>query len=112
MWLGGLDIDDFGGSPVRAAHSFGAGALSPVHGNPQDGTVNDPDYVPFTTRAMVAEAHAVGMKVIPWTIDDPDTINKLIDDGVDGIITDYPDRLRAIMAARGFALPKRYHLHH
>jgi glycerophosphoryl diester phosphodiesterase len=103
-----LDIDDFGGSPVRAAHSFGASALSPVHGNPQNGTVNDPNYVPFTTRAMVDEAHAVGMKVIPWTIDDAATQNKLIDDGVDGIITDYPDRLREVLAARGFALPRAY----
>ena len=51
------------------------------------------------------------MTVIPWTIDDPATINKLIDDGVDGLITDYPDRLRDILAARGFALPKQYHLH-
>ncbi len=100
VWLGGLDIDDFGGSPVRAAKSFVAAALSPVHGNPQGGTVNDPNYVPFTTKALVDKAHAAGMKVIPWTIDDPATSNKLIDDGVDGLITDYPDRLREVLAAR------------
>jgi hypothetical protein len=35
-------------------------------------------------------------------------MNKLIDDGVDGIITDYPDRLRAVMEERGFKLPKIY----
>ena len=108
VWLGGLDIDDFGGSPVRAAKSFGAAALSPVHGNPQGGTVNDPNYVPFTTKALVDEAHAAGMKVIPWTIDDPATINKLIDDGVDGLITDYPDRLREVLAARGLPLPTSF----
>jgi hypothetical protein len=33
---------------------------------------------------------------------------KLIDDGVDGMITDYPDRLRALLAERGFALPRCY----
>jgi hypothetical protein len=93
---------------VRAAKSFGAAALSPVHGNPQGGTVNDPNYVPFITKALVDEAHAAGMKVIPWTIDDPATINKLIDDGVDGLITDYPDRLREVLAARGLALPTSY----
>ncbi|WP_246256800.1 glycerophosphodiester phosphodiesterase family protein [Amycolatopsis anabasis] len=107
-WLGGLDIDDFGGSPVRAVKSFGARALSPVHGNPQGGTVNDPGYQPFTTKALVGEAHRAGLKVIPWTVDDPATMHKLIDDGVDGIITDYPDRLREVAAARGFRLPRAY----
>jgi glycerophosphoryl diester phosphodiesterase len=41
-WLGGIDIDDFGGSLVAAAASFGADAISPVHGNPQDGSVTIP----------------------------------------------------------------------
>ncbi|MFD8491894.1 glycerophosphodiester phosphodiesterase family protein [Amycolatopsis sp. NPDC059657] len=107
-WLGGLDIDDFGGSPVRAVKSFGASALSPVHGNPQGGHAGDPNYQPFTTKALVDEAHRAGIKVIPWTIDDVATSNKLIDDGVDGIITDYPDQLRDIAAARGFRLPRAY----
>lgn len=106
--LGGLDIDDFGGSPVRAVKSFGASALSPVHGNPQGGKVGDLGYRPFTTKALVDEAHRAGIKVVPWTIDDPATMNKLVDDGVDGIITDYPDRLREVAAARGFKLPKAY----
>jgi glycerophosphoryl diester phosphodiesterase len=62
--------------------------------------------VPYTTPELVAEAHAAGIAVIPWTIDDPATMNYLIDAGVDGIITDYPDRLREVVAARGFKLPK------
>ncbi|PXY32709.1 glycerophosphodiester phosphodiesterase [Prauserella muralis] len=107
-WLGGLDIDDFGGSPVRAVTSFGASALSPVHGNPQGGAVGDPDYVPFTTKALVDEAHRAGIRVVPWTINDTATMHKLIDDGVDGIITDYPDRLREVAAERGFRLPRAY----
>ena len=107
-WLGGIDIDDFGGDPLLAIKSFGASAWSPVHGNPQGGTVTDPGYVPYVTKAKVSEAHRLGLKVIPWTIDDKATINKLIDDGVDGIITDYPDRLRTWLDERGFALPKKY----
>jgi glycerophosphoryl diester phosphodiesterase len=107
-WTGGLDLADFGGSVVKAAKSFGASALSPVHGNPQNGKVGDPNYVPFTTKALVDEAHAHGLKVVPWTVNDPATMHKLIDDGVDGIITDYPDRLRTVMAERGFKLPKKY----
>jgi glycerophosphoryl diester phosphodiesterase len=107
-WLGGLDIDDFGGDLVAAARSFGADAISPVHGDPQNGTVTDPGYRPYTTRAMVAEAHAAGMKVIPWTVDDRPTMEKLIADGVDGMITDYPDRLREVMAEHCLRLPRRY----
>ena len=107
-WLGGIDIDDFGGDPLKAVKSFGASAFSPVHGFPQDGTVTDPGYRPYVTREMVARAHRLGLNVIPWTVNDPATMRKLLDDGVDGIITDYPDRLRAVMAERGFRLPQRY----
>ncbi|MEE1940091.1 glycerophosphodiester phosphodiesterase family protein [Streptomyces sp. TRM 70361] len=107
-WLGGIDIDDYDGDPVAAAASFGADALSPVHGDPQDGAVGDPDYRPYVTAAMVARAHAAGMRVIPWTVNDPATMHKLIDDGVDGIITDYPDRLRTVMARHGMKPPRAY----
>ena len=107
-WLGGIDVDDFGGSLVAAADSFGADAISPVHGNPQNGKLGDSDYVPYTTPELVAEAHEAGLAVIPWTIDDPATMAWLMDAGVDGIITDYPDRLRAVMAERGLKLPKAY----
>jgi glycerophosphoryl diester phosphodiesterase len=107
-WLGGIDIDDFGGSLVRAADSFGADAISPVHGFPQNGRVTDPGYEPYTTREMVTEAHAAGLKVIPWTVDDKPTMNKLVADGVDGIITDFPDRLRQVMAGHRFRLPAGY----
>ncbi|MEU7526409.1 glycerophosphodiester phosphodiesterase [Saccharothrix sp. NPDC042600] len=110
-WTGGLDLADFGGSVVKAVKSFGATALSPVHGNPQNGKVGDPNYVPFTTKALVDEAHAHGLKVVPWTINDPATMHKLIDDGVDGIITDYPNRLRDVMSDRGFKLPKPFKRH-
>ncbi|MFL6053744.1 MAG: glycerophosphodiester phosphodiesterase family protein [Actinoallomurus sp.] len=112
VWLGGIDIDDFGGDPLKAIKSFGASAWSPVHGSPQNGKVTDPDYRPYVTKEKVDEAHRLGLKIIPWTVDDAPTINKLIDDGVDGLITDYPDRMRTILAERGFALPRRYHLKH
>jgi glycerophosphoryl diester phosphodiesterase len=107
-WLGGIDIDDFGGNLVAATRSFGADAISPVHGFPQGGTVNDPDYRPYVTREMVREAHAAGMLVVPWTINDVPTMRSLIDKGVDGIITDYPDRLRTLVREYGFKLPKSY----
>jgi glycerophosphoryl diester phosphodiesterase len=99
-WLGGIDIDDFGGDLVAAAHSFGADAISPV--------AEEETGVPYVTADMVRRAHADGMAVIPWTVDDPAEMNRLIDLGVDGLITDYPDRLRAVLASRGMELPPRY----
>ncbi|MFI6299365.1 glycerophosphodiester phosphodiesterase family protein [Nonomuraea sp. NPDC050790] len=107
-WLGGIDIDDFGGDPLKAIASFGATSFSPVHGYPEDGTADDPDYQPYVTRSMVERARRLGIKVIPWSVNDLATMNKLMDDGVHGLITDYPDRLRALMASRGFALPRQY----
>ena len=107
-WLGGLDIDDFGGDPIAAIKSFGASAFSPVHGFPQGGKVTDPDYKPYVTKDMVRHAHQNGIKVIPWTIDDAPTMSKLIDDGVDGLITDYPDRLRDVVKQHGLKLPRGY----
>lgn len=112
-WLGGLDIDDFSGSLqeryVAAAASFGADAVSPVHGDPQGGTVDTPGYVPFTTRELVDAAHAEGMKVIPWTVDDEATMRALIERGVDGLITNRPNLLRKVMASYGFRLPRPYY---
>jgi glycerophosphoryl diester phosphodiesterase len=107
-WLGGIDIDDFGGDPIAAIRSFGASVFSPVHGFPQNGTVTDAGYRPYVTKELVAHAHRNGIAVIPWTVDDIPTMNKLIDDGVDGLITDYPDRLRQAVAAHGLRLPRRY----
>jgi glycerophosphoryl diester phosphodiesterase len=111
-WLGGIDIDDFSGTLqqrfVAAAASFGADAVSPVHGDPQGGTVNDPGYVPFTTSELVRAAHAARMEVVPWTVNDRATMESLIDIGVDGLITDRPDLLRQILGERGFRLPRAY----
>ncbi|KEZ50517.1 glycerophosphodiester phosphodiesterase [Metabacillus indicus] len=107
-WLGGIDIDDFDGDLVAAAKSFGADAISPVHGFPQNGAVTEGGYEPYVTKEMVDRAHKADLQVIPWTVNDTPTMNKLIDDGVDGIITDYPDRLRNVMEERGYKLPKSY----
>ncbi|OZD07301.1 glycerophosphodiester phosphodiesterase [Rhodococcus sp. 06-235-1A] len=104
-WLGGIDIDDFGGDAIAAIDSFGASAYSPVQGSPQSGKVGDPDFELFVNRAMVDSAHERGIRVIPWTVDDPDTMRALMDLGVDGLITDYPDRVRTVMAERGLPLP-------
>lgn len=51
------------------------------------------------TPTLVDAAHRHGIEVHPWTVNDPDEMRRLIDMGVDGIITDYPDRLVAILEA-------------
>ena len=45
------------------------------------------------TPGATAEAKAIGLKVLPWTVNERADMDRLIRDGVDGIITDYPDRL-------------------
>jgi glycerophosphoryl diester phosphodiesterase len=108
-WLGGIDADNYGGDFVRAAAAIpGVTALSPNYGFPQNGTVGTPGFRFYPDRAMVSAAHARGLKVIPWTCDDPATVTALMDMGVDGIITNYPNRVRQIMADRGMRLPKAY----
>lgn len=57
------------------------------------------------TPQLAAEARALGLKLLPWTVNDPTEMARLIELGVDGIITDYPDRLRRVMAAKGLPLP-------
>ncbi len=51
-----------------------------------------PDYLALTKDAL-DEAHAAGMRVIVWTVNEPRDIARLIGWGVDGIISDYPDRV-------------------
>ena len=53
----------------------------------------------------VKTAQQLGLKVIPWTVNEPRDIDRLIGWGVDGLISDYPDRVRAAMQKRGLALP-------
>ncbi len=55
--------------------------------------------------ALVAEAHALDLKVLPWTVNEPSDMAALIDAGADGLITDYPDRARTVMSAKGIPLP-------
>jgi glycerophosphoryl diester phosphodiesterase len=90
-WLAGLDIDDFGGSVPRLAQAAGCAVWSPLYRNAK------PD--------EIAAAKGLGLKVIPWTVNERADMERLIPLGVDGIITDYPDRLRAVMVEKNMPLP-------
>ena len=82
-WLAGLDSDHFSSIPALV-HAFAAAILSP--------------YYREVDRRDVEEAHRLGLKVIPWTVDDRRIMKKLIEWGVDGIITDIPDGLIQVLA--------------
>ena len=56
-------------------------------------------YVPLSDN--VKEAQTLGLKVVPWTVNVPAEMARLIDLGVDGLITDYPDRALPVLAAKG-----------
>ncbi len=90
-WLAGLDPADHGRSVPRLAAATGCGTWSP--------------YFRELDAAAVAEAHGLGLKVVPWTVNDPADLARVIDMGVDGLITDYPDRGREAMRQKGLPLP-------
>lgn len=93
-WLAGID-PVIVGDPLIAAGLVGANIVSPDYSLPVD--------KPFIDRA-----HALGYQVIPWTINDADTMRAEIEAGVDGIITDYPALLREVLADFRMALPPAY----
>lgn len=51
--------------------------------------------------AVVAKAHRVGLEVLPWTVDERAEMERLVDAGVDGILTDDPETFAAVIDDRG-----------
>lgn len=90
-WTAGLRLADHGSVPrmVKAA----------------GGTIWSPNFNDLS-EALVQEAHALGLRVLPWTVNETADMERMIAWGVDGLITDYPDRGRAAMRARGLPLPR------
>lgn len=89
-WLGGLDIKDYQRNPVKAAHAIGADIISP--------------YYTEISKQDVDEAHSLGMKVVPWTVNNEKDMNMLLDMGVDGIISDKPWLLKQVLEKRNIKL--------
>jgi glycerophosphoryl diester phosphodiesterase len=93
-WTAGLDVDDFDGSLPRLVKAAGAAVWSPFFRD--------------LRLPELREARRLGLRVIPYTVNDPADMASLIELGVDGLITDYPDRLRRVMDDRGMALPPAF----
>ncbi len=89
-WTAGIRFRDHGSVPkmVKAA---GGRLWSPYFGD--------------LTPPLLDEAKSLGLTVLPWTVNEREDMERLIDWGVDGLITDYPDRLREVLAARNLPLP-------
>lgn len=104
-WFDGLPVSaEF----VETAAEQGFDAISPIHGSPFLSGVGDAAYVPFASGELIDNAHRVGLDVIPYVVDDPPTMAALIRLGVDGLITNYPDRLREVLASLDLPLPQPF----
>ena len=85
-----LRISSLTRTPLRLPASAVAAQVPPRHGR-----------VTIVDRRFVSRAHRLGLQVHVWTIDDPVEMTRLLDLGVDGIMTDRPGVLRDVYAARG-----------
>lgn len=86
----GIDAAQHGNSTPRVVKAAGGAIWSPFWRD--------------VTPEIVAEAKSLGLTVIPWTVNDPADMARLIDMKIDGLITDYPDRAKALLDARGIAV--------
>jgi glycerophosphoryl diester phosphodiesterase len=86
-WLAGLDPSDL----AAAALAAGATVLSANEW--------------LTTPELIDAAHRLGLLVSPWTLNEPPAMARFIDWGVDGFVTDYPDRARAVLESYDLPLP-------
>ncbi|OBH84378.1 glycerophosphodiester phosphodiesterase [Mycobacterium sp. E2989] len=94
-WLAGVDAGAVG-DPMLGALLVGANVVSPR-------------YALVAGAAYVDHAHALGLKVIAWTVNDAGAMREQIGYGVDGIITDFPTLLRGVLGELGMPLPPAYH---
>ena len=99
-WIGDIDYNEFDGDVIAAVKELGAEVISPGFAVPYESKAGEDDYNPAATREYINKAHEAGIRVVPWTVNDAETMEEQLDAGVDGIITDYPTRLKEILDER------------
>ena len=57
----------------------------------------------FLDEGLVRQLHEAGVRVVPWTVNEPDHWERLLAWGVDGLTTDFPNRLAAFLRTKGVA---------
>ena len=92
-WLGGIRLSECGHSVIEGARRAGADILSP--------------YYREITAADVKHAHCLSMKVVSWTINTKEDMEKELAKGVDGIISDRPALLRKVLMDQGIPVPDK-----
>lgn len=85
-WTAGFQHRDHGSVP-RMIKAAGGRIWSVYHGD--------------LDAAKVKEAHDLGLRVLTWTVNDPAVMDKMLDLGVDGLITDRPDLAQQVLKRRG-----------
>lgn len=90
-WTAPFHVSQFDGSIPRMVKAAGGAVWSP--------------YYLEVMPENIKEAHDLGLKVVVWTANDAADMRRMIEWGVDGIISDYPDLLRKVAAEEGMALP-------
>lgn len=91
-WTAGIDIDAHGGNICQAIKTSGGDVWSPFYRD--------------ISKTMVDECRRLGIAVKVWTVNEKAAMEEMIDMGVDGIITDFPDRLRDVAISRGIEVAK------
>lgn len=91
VWTAGYNIEDHANSVPDLIKAAGGKVWSPFFGD--------------LNQAKINTAKSLGLRVIPWTVNRQQDMLDLINLGVDGIITDYPDILREVMQSMQLPLP-------
>jgi glycerophosphoryl diester phosphodiesterase len=85
---------------IATAYLTEAGECDPQRVHAAGGRLWSPDFTGLTVHEVEA-ARRLGLKIIPWTVNEPADIERLLDMQVDGVISDYPERVVAAIGRRG-----------
>lgn len=95
-YLGPVDYDAVDGDVLAGVEELGVEVASPAFDTSSSWVGGD-------LAGFIGRAHEAGVRVLPWTVNETADMAEYIDAGADGIITDYPSRLKELLDERGIA---------